>query len=225
MEPKTLPKESQLQSQCSMPSSSSSSAQLWRLATQRNLKNYSHRYMDGTDFGVLSDMPNIREKACYKLFIQQELYRGKLLSSYRKMKAYYSPMLYNLIEHVSAYFSHKPFPSNFMRDFFCYYLPQLISKDDSDKGNCGGILVFKFHSIASFELAWEVVRMFIVELNLKLLVMEFLSICYEKVAKVNRLQVYLTTWLAEVNIDRYRMDDIFATVEEEMRFNFLETSG
>lgn len=29
------------------------------------------RYMDGMDFGVLSDMPNIRKKACSKLFKQQ----------------------------------------------------------------------------------------------------------------------------------------------------------
>ncbi|XP_074304782.1 uncharacterized protein LOC141639602 [Silene latifolia] len=31
------------------------------------------------------------------------------------------------------------------------------------------------------------------------------------------LQVYLTTWLAEVNIDTYRVEEIFATVGEEMR--------
>ncbi|PIM96993.1 hypothetical protein CDL12_30546 [Handroanthus impetiginosus] len=101
MEPKTPPNESRLQSQCSTPLSSSSSARLWRPAAQRNLKNQwsklnslrhewrsatfaarshataivnsylSQKYMDGMDFGVLSDMPNIREKACYKLFMQQ----------------------------------------------------------------------------------------------------------------------------------------------------------
>lgn len=30
------------------------------------------------------------------------------------------------------------------------------------------------------------------------------------------LQVYLTTWIAEVNIDRYRVDEIFAEAGEEM---------
>ncbi|KAK9926097.1 hypothetical protein M0R45_023349 [Rubus argutus] len=32
------------------------------------------------------------------------------------------------------------------------------------------------------------------------------------------LQVYLTTWLAEVNIDTHRVDEIFAEVGEEMHF-------
>ncbi|RVW58471.1 hypothetical protein CK203_105376 [Vitis vinifera] len=30
------------------------------------------------------------------------------------------------------------------------------------------------------------------------------------------LQVYLTTWLAEVNIDTHRVDEIFAVIGEEM---------
>ncbi|KAK9669159.1 hypothetical protein RND81_13G112300 [Saponaria officinalis] len=34
------------------------------------------------------------------------------------------------------------------------------------------------------------------------------------------LQVYLTTWLAEVNINTYRVEEIFATVGEEMRISF-----
>ncbi|KAL9243287.1 hypothetical protein vseg_017192 [Gypsophila vaccaria] len=34
------------------------------------------------------------------------------------------------------------------------------------------------------------------------------------------LQVYLTTWLAEVNIDTHRVEEIFATVGEEMRVSF-----
>ncbi|PIN02486.1 hypothetical protein CDL12_25000 [Handroanthus impetiginosus] len=227
--------------------------------------------MDGMDFGVLSDMPNIREKAYYKLFMQQELYRGKLLSSYREMVALVNDIV-NTCNSMRYYF--KGTSNSPLAKF------SSTSEDDSDKGDCGGIPVFKFHSIASFEeLAWKVVRMFIAELNLKrLLVMEFLSICNEKVAKVNRLhwsdefydgefnalsllnlssketcqpvlpclergkssttsiefkhqqdrnvlQVFLTTWLVEVNIDRYRVDDIFATVGGEMHFNFLETSG
>lgn len=154
------------------------------------------------------------------------------------------------------------------------------SEDGSDTGDCGGIPVFTFCSIASFEeLALEIARMFISELNLKrLLVMEFLSMYDEKFAEAmglhwsaeiyegefndlttlnlyseetqepippslrncnssapnmqskrqqdsNVLQVYLTTWLAEVNIDKCRVDEIFATVGGEMRVDFLETSG
>ncbi|KAL6559531.1 hypothetical protein OROGR_004648 [Orobanche gracilis] len=36
----------------------------------------------------------------------------------------------------------------------------------------------------------------------------------------NVLQVYITTWLVEANIDRCRMDEIFAIVGEEMRVDF-----
>ncbi|KAK4404191.1 hypothetical protein Sango_0787700 [Sesamum angolense] len=262
MEPKTPPYESRSQSQNSTTPPSSAAARLWKPAAQRNLRNQwsnlnslrhdwrstasaarshataivnsylSQKYMDGMEFGVLSDMPNIRKKACSKLFKRQELYRGKLLSSYRDM-------------------------------------------DDSDSGDCGGIPVFAFYSVASFEeLAWEMAQMFVSELNLKrLLVMELLSIYDEKVAEVtgicwsdefydgefddlsifnlyseetrepvlpclrscksstsavqskqqqdsNVLQVYLTTWLVEVNIDRCRVDEIFAIVGGEMHVDF-----
>ncbi|KAH7858637.1 hypothetical protein Vadar_026142 [Vaccinium darrowii] len=34
--------------------------------------------------------------------------------------------------------------------------------------------------------------------------------------KLFKQQVYLATWLTEVNIDTYRVDEIFATVGEEM---------
>ncbi|RVW53123.1 hypothetical protein CK203_080650 [Vitis vinifera] len=36
------------------------------------------------------------------------------------------------------------------------------------------------------------------------------------------LQVYLTTWLAEVNIDTHRVDEIFAVIGEEMHVAFHE---
>ncbi|XP_020550869.1 uncharacterized protein LOC105166426 isoform X1 [Sesamum indicum] len=224
------------------------------------------RYMDGMEFGVLSDMPNIRKKACSKLFKQQELYRGKLLSSYRDMVAIVTRMV-NTCKSMRCYLRGT---SNSPLAQFSFSL-----EDDSDSGDCGGIPVFAFYSVASFEeLAWEMVRMFVSELNLKrLLVMELLYIYDEKVAKVigicwsdefydgefdelsllnlyseetrepvlpclrgcksstsavqskqqqdsNVLQVYLTTWLVEVNIDRCRVDEIFAIVGGEMHVDF-----
>ncbi|KAF5957691.1 hypothetical protein HYC85_004916 [Camellia sinensis] len=42
-------------------------------------------YMNDMELGVLSDMPNIRKKACWKLLKQQELHRRKLLSFYKDM--------------------------------------------------------------------------------------------------------------------------------------------
>lgn len=227
--------------------------------------------MDGMDFGVLSDMPNIRKKASCKLLRQQELYRGKLLSSYRDMVGVLTHMV-KICKSMRCYFKGT---SNSPLAQFSF-----SSEDGSDSGDCGGIPVFTFCSIASFEeLALEIAQMFISELNLKrLLVMEFLSMYDEKVAEVvglhwsaeiyegefndlttlnlyseethepilpsirncnssapnmqskrqldsNVLQVYLTTWLAEVNIDKCRVDEIFAIVGGEMCVDFLETSG
>ncbi|CAA0826878.1 Unknown protein [Striga hermonthica] len=284
------------------PSSSSpAAARLWRPAAQRNLRNQwtklnslrqdwrastsaarshataivnsylSQRYMDGMDFGVLSDMPNIRKKACAKLLKQQELYRGKLLSSYRDMVAVVMQMTH-CCKSMRCYF--RGTSSSPVAQF------SSSSEDGNDNGDCGGIPVFAFYSVSSFEeLAWEIVRMFISELQVKrVLVLELLSIYDEKVADANGLhwpdelyegefselstlnlyseetqkpkfpslgscestipilppkkqpdsnvlQVYITTWMVEVNIDRCRMDEVFATVGGEMRVEFVETFG
>ncbi|KAF7124858.1 hypothetical protein RHSIM_Rhsim12G0151600 [Rhododendron simsii] len=249
---------------------------LWRPVAQRNLRNQwsklasynqewsssslSARYMNAMELGVLSDMPDIRKKACWKLFKQQDLHRRKLLSSYKDMVAV-------LVHMVNT--------SRSMRSFIKGTSSPLVqfssfSEDKNDDGDGGGIPVYTFWSISSFEdLAYELVQMFRLELNLKrLLVVELLSISSDEVP-VNRvcwldelyagefddlcicdlyskevgepvhpkiegwksdtsaeqsncqpdqdvLQVYLTTWLAEVNIDTYRVDEIFATVGEEM---------
>ncbi|PIN10296.1 hypothetical protein CDL12_17116 [Handroanthus impetiginosus] len=93
------------------------------------------------DFGVLSGMPNIRKKASYKLFMQQELYRGKLLSSYRKMVALVNDMV-NACKSMRYYF--KGTSNSPLAQF------SSTSEDDSDMGDYGGIPIFKFHSIASF---------------------------------------------------------------------------
>ncbi|KAK7821738.1 hypothetical protein CFP56_037338 [Quercus suber] len=181
----------------------SSVTRLWRPAAQRNLRNQwsklvscrkqwvsssssgkSHAtslvnaislrvfifviYMPSMELGVLSDMLNIRKKAGRKLFKQQETFQSKLLSSYKDMVAAVTQM-------VNASKSMRTFlkgPSNSALVQFSSF-----SGDQNDSGDGGGIPVFAFWSISSHEqLAEELVRMFIMELNLKrLLVLELLS--------------------------------------------------
>ncbi|PSR96612.1 Myb-like protein [Actinidia chinensis var. chinensis] len=224
---------------------------------------FPRMYMNAMELGVLSDMPDIRKKACRKLFKQQKLHRSKLLSSYKDMV--------DVVMHMVK-------TGRSMRTFLKGSSSPLvqfssISEDKNDHGDGGGIPVYAFWSIYYFEeLAQELVQMFTLELNLKrLLVVELLSISSEEVPvngvcwldelyrgefndlcicglystevcepvrpkikdwksdtsseQSNRqpehdiLQVYLTTWLAEANIDTYRMDEIFAVVGEEMHVN------
>ncbi|KAK9278076.1 hypothetical protein L1049_027634 [Liquidambar formosana] len=268
---------------------------LWRPAAQRNLRNQwsklasyrkqwvsssfsgrshatslvnaylSQRYMHAMELGVLSDMPDIQKKACLKLLKQQELHRSKLLSSYKDMVAIVTHMI-NTIRSMRCYL--KGTSSSPLVQF------SSCSEHENDTGDCGGISVFAFWPISSFEkLAQELVQMFTLELNLKrVLVVELLSISCEEVPPVNGLcwsmelyggefddlsicnlcsketcepvlprlkgqksvnpvvqcnhqpdhevlQVYLTTWLAEVNVDTYRVDEIFSVVGEEMHVN------
>ncbi|EYU40544.1 hypothetical protein MIMGU_mgv1a014592mg [Erythranthe guttata] len=172
--------------------------------------------MDGMDFGVLSDMPNIRKKACSKLFKQQELHRAQFLSCYRDMVAVVTQMV-NTCKSMRCYFrgtSNSP-----LAQF------SLSSEDDSDNGSCGGIPVFTFFSITSFEVAvlhWsdEFYDGEFIDLSLLNLysnenrepVFPCLKGCKTSTSTVqskqlqdsNVLQVYITTWLVEVNIDRCR---------------------
>ncbi|OWM90379.1 hypothetical protein CDL15_Pgr014681 [Punica granatum] len=173
-------------------------ARLWRPSAQRNLRNQwsklascrqqwtlssssgrsqatslvnaslSQRYMPSMELGVLEDMPDIRKKACQKLFKQQELHGSKLVSSYRDMVA-------AVVNMITA-----------MRSMRCYLKGgtssplvkfSTISEEKSDTGDGGGIPVFTFWSIPYFEkLAEELVEMFKSELCLKrLIVLELLS--------------------------------------------------
>ncbi|XP_030935476.1 uncharacterized protein LOC115960659 isoform X1 [Quercus lobata] len=168
---------------------------LWRPAAQRNLRNQwsklvscrkqwvsssssgkshatslvnahlSQRYMPSMELGVLSDMLNIRKKAGQKLFKQQETFQSKLLSSYKDMVAAVTQM-------VNASKSMRTFlkgPSNSALVQFSSF-----SGDQNDSGDGGGIPVFAFWSISSHEqLAEELVQMFIMELNLKVVVFFF----------------------------------------------------
>ncbi|XP_004508689.1 uncharacterized protein [Cicer arietinum] len=272
----------------------SSVLRLWRQAAQRNLRNQwsqlasfrdqwssisssarsyanalvnshlSQRYMPNMKLGVLSDMPDIRKRACFKLFKQQELQRSQLLLSYKDMVAVVSKMI-NVSRSMKCFFRGS---NNSPLLQFSYNAEEQSGSGDSGDG--GGIPVFAFFSISSHEkLVEELVQMFRMELCLKrLLVLEFISIGYDA-SEVNQLhwsdqlyadefkdlsdcnmycelihgpvppclrdgksdmgalrfdnqpnpevlQVYLTSWLAEVNINTFRVNEIFAIVGEEM---------
>ncbi|XP_012488959.1 uncharacterized protein LOC105802072 [Gossypium raimondii] len=285
------PKPQSLSSRSSPFPLSSSSERLWRPAAQRNMRNQwskiasyrqqwlsssssarthatslvnvylSQKYMPLMELGALKDMPDIRKKASLKLFKQQEFHGSKLLSSYKDMVAVVVNMV-NASQSMRCYL--KGGNSSSLVHF------SSSSEDVNDTGDCGGVAVFGFWSISSFEkLAEELIRMFKLELSLKrLLVSEFLSISCE-VSQGNQfcwseelypgefgdlkacnlfsdvtfeplcprlrdrksdvptlrgnhqpdheiLQVYITTWLAEVNIDVHRVDEIIAVVGEEI---------
>ncbi|PON70327.1 hypothetical protein TorRG33x02_256930 [Trema orientale] len=269
-------------------------SRLWRPAAQRNLRNQwsklaalrqqwnsasssgrshatslvnaylSEKYMPSMELGVLSDMPDIRKKASWKFFRQQELHRSKVLSSYKDLVDVVTQMA-RLSKSMRCYL--KASSSTPLVQF------SGCSEDMNDPGDGGGIPVFAFRSISCFEkLAEELVQMFIFELNLKrLLVLELLSLSCESsmVKRFNwsdelyagefndlsvcnlysgeasepvkprllvsksdvptarhtqqlnheTMQVYLTTWLAEVNIDSQRVDEIFSEIREEMHVN------
>ncbi|KAH9778079.1 hypothetical protein KPL71_007236 [Citrus sinensis] len=255
---------------------------LWRPAAQRNVRNQwskmasyrqqwnlassSGRYLPSMELGVLNDMPDIREKASFKLVKQQEHHQSKLLSAYKDMVAAVNYMV-NTSRSMRCFLKG---PSSSPLVQFSSY-----SEDVNDTGDGGGMPVFSFSPIAAFEkLAEELVQMFELELNLKrLLVIELLSISCETpqvngfcwsdelypgefddlsmcnlYSKENHqlvtprlkdcnsamhalpvqhnhqpnqeiLQVYLTTWLAEVNVDTHRVNEIFTTIGEEMHVN------
>ncbi|XP_077223173.1 uncharacterized protein LOC143856782 [Tasmannia lanceolata] len=277
------------------PSSVTPASRLWKPAAQRNLRNQwskflshkdrwisassngrshatsivnshlSQRYMPGMNLGVLSEMPDIRRRACQKLARQQELYRSNLLSSYKDTVGVVSDMI-----------STSGSMRCFLKGAAGSPLVQFCSHpgDSKDTGDGGGVPVFSSLSIACFEnLAQELAQMFVLELSLKrLLVVELLSISCEETPKgqTNRLswadelypgefgdlsiselyseetceplppringwefdnsmtgqskhppdrevlQVYLTAWLVEANVDTYRVDQIFSIVGEEM---------
>lgn len=276
---------------------SSSVNRLWRPAAQRNMKNQwsklnslsrqewfssssnarshstalvnsflSQRYMKDMELGVLKDMPDLQNKACLKLLKQQVLHRDNLSSTYKEMVA-------AVVNMVSTSTSLRCFLKGGTNSPLIQFSSS--SEDTNDDGDGGGIPVFTFWSITSFEeLARELIQMFKSELYLKrLLVIEFLSLrskedsiikkmCwsdeiyqgeFDDLSKCNLdrreasesappkldgcisetltqpgsqtdsdvLQIYLTAWLTDVNIDKQRVEDIFSEVGEEMNVNFV----
>ncbi|CAK9147979.1 unnamed protein product [Ilex paraguariensis] len=173
---------------------------LWRPAAQRNLRNQwsnlasyrqkwnssssiarshvtslvnaflSQRYMNARELGVLSDMPDIRKKACCKLFKQQELLQRKLLSFYKDLVAVVTHMIDS--SRSMRCFLKGTSSSPLVQFSNC-------SREENDTGDGGGIVVFTFWSISFFEeLAQELVQMFTLELNLKMnFILGSLMIC------------------------------------------------
>ncbi|CAN6477149.1 unnamed protein product [Victoria cruziana] len=269
---------------------------LWRPAAQRNLRNQwssiianrqkwisasidgrshasslvnhylSRRYMPAMDLGVIGDMNGIRDKACRKLALLEELCWIKLSASYRNMVEAVFQMLD--ASRSMRCFLKGPAGSPIVQ----FSLQQQLGHDPGDGD---GIPVFSFLAISFFEaLAQEVVQMFTSELLLKrLLLVELWSISFQaanatgdfKCSKeiyegefddLNRIglssgencfphppdnwkldkimvekshtdpkrevvEVYLTAWLAEINISSCRIDEIVSMVEEEMKVKLV----
>ncbi|XP_038880949.1 uncharacterized protein LOC120072617 isoform X3 [Benincasa hispida] len=192
----------------------------------------------------------------------QELYRSKLLSSYKEMVDVVVQMV-NASRLMKCYFKRSSSSS------LIQFSTSSEDNHNEDAGDGGGVSVFTLLTIPCFEkLAEELVHMFGLELNLKrLLLMELLSLSSESSTKslvwseelysgefnnlrlcnlwsketsellhptlkghecstpiVSRtqhpnaevLQVYLVTWLADVNIHTKRVDEIFELVSEEI---------
>ncbi|CAH9140218.1 unnamed protein product [Cuscuta epithymum] len=226
----------------------------------------SQRYMEAMEFGVLSDMPELQKKACHKLHKQQVINRGQLLLTYKSMVCTQN-MVGIVTQMVKASRSMRCYVKGMGNSpnvqFSCNPAADDYHQIDNG-GDGGGVPVFSFLSISSFEqLAEELVQMLKSEMNLKrLLVMEFCSIgdkedsihwseelylgefgdliicdlysnepiflgqrnCKSSIpsnsprdqAESNVLQVYTTTWLEEVKLDRFRINEIFSIVGEEL---------
>uniref|UniRef100_A0A0D9VR60 Uncharacterized protein n=1 Tax=Leersia perrieri TaxID=77586 RepID=A0A0D9VR60_9ORYZ len=176
-------------------SPSPASLRQWRPAAQRNLRNQwsrllaaKARYIPGMDLGVLKDMPGIRDKASDKLARREEQCQSMLLSAYKEM-------VLATAELVKASQSMRCFSKIATNSPLIRFTER--QDDMNDSGDGGGAPVFKWSSILEFEnIAQELVEMFISELQLK---------------------VYLTSWLANVNIKTSRIDEIFELVGDEMQ--------
>ncbi|KAD1761771.1 hypothetical protein E3N88_42328 [Mikania micrantha] len=137
-------------------------------------------FMKDMELGVLSDMPGIQEKACWKLIKQQVGHRDNLLSSYKEMVGI-------VVNMVNTSMSLRCFPKGGIDSPLIQFSNS--SNDTNDNGDGGGMPVFIFQSISYFEkLAWELVEMFKLELNLKrLLVIEFLSLRSKEDSIIERM--------------------------------------
>ncbi|XP_038700437.1 uncharacterized protein LOC119997456 isoform X2 [Tripterygium wilfordii] len=173
------------------------------------------RYIPSMELGILHDMPAIQAKASQKIFKQQELHQSKLLTTYKDMVGVVTHM-------VNAARSMR----SFLRGASSSLIMQFSSSSDdmNDNGDGGGIPVFAFLSISSLG---EFKDLIICNLYSK-------ETCEPLFPKLNgskssipavrctsqpndqTLQSYITTWLAEVNLDAHRVDEIFAMVGEEM---------
>ncbi|KAF8408061.1 hypothetical protein HHK36_007202 [Tetracentron sinense] len=185
-------------------------SRLWRPSAQRNLRNQwsnlasykqqwvsasssgmsqatslvnavlSQRNMPLMDLGVLSDMIDIKKKACKKLARQHEVHRSKLLSSYNDLVAVVTHMI-NTSNSMRCFV--KGPTSSPLVQFSCN------SDDKNDDGGGGGIPIFTSWSIPYFEkYAQELVEMFTLELSVKrLLMVNLLSLQSDGIRWVDEL--------------------------------------
>ncbi|XP_022135578.1 uncharacterized protein LOC111007492 isoform X2 [Momordica charantia] len=150
---------------------------LWRPSAQRNIRNQwsklsslkqqwasfsstgrshatsivnaylSQKYMPSMELGSLTDMLDIRKKACLKLSKQQELYRSKLISLYKDMVDVVVQMV-NTSRLMRCYF--KGSGSSTLIKF------STSSEDNhDDAGDGGGIAVFTSLTIPCFVLKFH----------------------------------------------------------------------
>nr|KAJ0206451.1 hypothetical protein LSAT_V11C500236950 [Lactuca sativa] len=273
--------------------SSVSVSRLWRPAAQRNMKNQWSR-LNSLRHEWISSSSTARSHATslVNAYLSQRHFRKHLLSNFAVNKnalnssvnfiylrlfsataselvlhqdeliSSYKDMVTTVVNMVNTSASMRCFLKGATNSPFIQF--SSTSEDTNDNGDGGGIPVFTFYPISTFEkLAWEMVEMFKLELYLKrLLVIEFLSLrskedpinkrlcwsdeIYEgefgNLSRCNLdhreapestfvqpnfqpdsdiLQVYLTAWLTDVNIDKLRVDDIFSEVGEDMHVNYV----
>ncbi|XP_037425841.1 uncharacterized protein LOC119291222 isoform X2 [Triticum dicoccoides] len=184
----------------------------------------SRSYMPGMDLGVLKDMPRIRDRASAKLAHKEVQCREMLLSAYKEMVCAMSDLV--KASHAMRCFSKVSAGSPLVRF--------TDRQDDlNDLGDGGGAPVYRWVSMLEFEnLAKELVEMFVSELQLKSIALgsgDSFPLPENWKADVFQgrrpghapshevLQVYLTCWLANVNIKTSRVDEIFELVGEEMQ--------
>ncbi|KAL0671110.1 hypothetical protein Bca4012_033814 [Brassica carinata] len=144
-------------------------------------------------FGALSDMVGIKEKTLKKLSKQQ--------SSYRIKASIFVQGNGVVVEMVNVSRSRR-----------CYMKPSIIqfsgSKEDSDDaGDCGGIPVFNFLNFGNVDMITEKMAEELVEMFKRRVILKvdelFVDLSYEPVLHI--------CW---------RMDEILATVGEEIRLTF-----
>ncbi|KAH1248605.1 hypothetical protein GmHk_05G012170 [Glycine max] len=172
---------------------------LWRPAAQRNLRNQwsqlvscKNRWFSASSVG--------RSHAT-----ALELQRSKLVLSYKDMVGIVSDMI-NVSRSMKCFFKGS---NNSPLLQFSYNSAD--QSDSGEGGEGGGIPVFTFYSITSHETHGPVPP------RLRDGKSDIDALRFDNQPNPEVLQVYLTTWLAEANIDTPKVNEIFAIVGEEMQ--------
>ncbi|KAG5039417.1 hypothetical protein JHK85_011893 [Glycine max] len=200
---------------------------LWRPAAQRNLRNQwsqlvscknrwfsassvgrshatalvnfhlSQRYMPDMKLGVLSDMPDIKKRACLKLFKRQELQRSKLVLSYKDMTRVILERVERVVEFQYLHFIQSLRMRLLVLEFMSigydtsavkqlHWSTQLYDEEFKDLRDCN-LYCEETHGP--------------VPPRLRDGKSDIDALRFDNQPNPEVLQVYLTTWLAEANID------------------------